>query len=70
MFVNNRRFGSRAGAKGGQGDLAIGGPGGPGNLGGQGDWGGLAISKVAFLKTAAFVLNFKLWLPLINSWPP
>ena len=28
------------------------------------------VSKLSFLKTAAFVLNFKLCSPLINAWPP
>ena len=31
---------------------------------------GPPINKVALLKTAAFVLYFKLWPPLINAWPP
>ena len=28
------------------------------------------IKRLSFLKTAAFVLNFKFWPPLINTWPP
>ena len=30
----------------------------------------LPINKLALLKTAASVLNFKLWPPLITAWPP
>ena len=26
--------------------------------------------KLSLFKTAAFVLNFKFWPPLINAWPP
>ena len=28
------------------------------------------INKLSLLKTAAFVLNFKFWPPLINAWTP
>ena len=31
---------------------------------------GPPINKLTFLKREAVVLNFKLWLPLINAWPP
>ena len=29
-----------------------------------------SINKLTHLKTVAFVLNFKLWPPLINAWSP
>ena len=31
---------------------------------------GLPINQLTLLKTVVFVLNFKLWPPLINAWPP
>ena len=31
---------------------------------------GPPFNKLTLLKTAAFVLNFKLWPPMIKAWPP
>ena len=31
---------------------------------------GPPIKKLTLMKPAVFVLNFKLWSPLMNAWPP
>ena len=54
----------------GVGVVRAGAKGGPGVLASLFDMLGPPINKLTLLKTAAFVLNFKLCPPLINAWPP
>ena len=58
ILDNNKDLAGRAGAKGARGSgLPI-------------DMLGPPIKKLTLLKTAVFVLNFKVWPPLMNAWPP